>query len=214
MQLAQTFAQAESEVKQMMKQAIDAGNFSKLQSLLALQRICEDGKQISGRLEGVASTPVPLGSAKVVSEGPQAGASSASRAMSKKARGEMARRSWIQGCKLHLRHVKNRLYQTPSGSSVGIASATENEDKRPDRWWLGLPDQSYDVVVLLCEKSDGVVLDFVLPRSFLAPVWSGLTRSGGQVEFHVEQSGATVNFRTPGGWLSITSYLGNHSVLY
>jgi hypothetical protein len=214
MQLAQTFAQAETEVKQMMKQAIDAGNFGKLQSLLALQRICEDGKQISGRLEDVASTAIQPNAAKVASARPRAGASSTRGALSKKARGEMARRAWIQGCKLPLRHVKNRLYQTPSGSSVGIASATENEDKRPDRWWLGLPDQPYDVVVLLCEKSDGAVLDFVLPRSFLAPVWSGLTRSAGQVEFHVEQSGATVNFRTPGGWLPITSYLGNHGVLY
>jgi len=214
MQLAQTFEQAESEVKRLMKLAIDSGNFSRLQSLLALQRICEEGKQISERVEGVACAPASPAVAKAAPTQARTGTQLKLGPSSKKARSEMTRRSWIQGCKLPLRQVKHRLYQTPSGSSVGIAYASENQDKRPDKWWLGLPDQRYDVVVLLCEKADGTLLDFVLPRSFLGPAWPSLTRSGGQVEFHVEQSGATFNFRTPNGWLPVTSYLGSHSVLY
>jgi len=213
MGIANTFEQAESEVRRLMKLAIDAGDFSKLQSLLALQRLCADGRQISGRLEEKASA----GTARAgvgVDTNDRADAHTVGSAPSKKARSLGARRSWILAYKVPLRHVKNRLYRTPSGSSVGVAYASENENKRPDKWWLGLPDEQYDVVVLLCEDGDGTILDFVLPRDFLLRFWSGLTRSGGQVEFHVERSGATYNFRTAGGWVPITSYLGNHSILY
>jgi len=96
---------------------------------------------------------------------------------------------------------------------VGIPYASELEI-RPDSWFLGLADEPFEFVVLLCETSSGQMLDFPLAPEFVKGIWSALSRSNGQVKFHVLRTGATYELRIPGGQLvPITQYLQNRKIL-
>jgi hypothetical protein len=96
---------------------------------------------------------------------------------------------------------------------VGVAYASEHAD-RPDKWWLGLRDEPYSVIVLLCEDQKGKVLDFVIPSQTFSPFWKSFSRHGGQVEFHVERTGSNHALRVPGGSsVPINSSLGDYKPL-
>jgi hypothetical protein len=108
---------------------------------------------------------------------------------SRKARGKISRDSYLRGLLskgIHLTRLKGRAFRTSSGKHVGIAYAGE---RQANKWWMGLPDDHYDVVVFLCETSSGETLDFVLPPDFVNCVWGRLTLSNKQKEWHIERSG-------------------------
>ena len=92
-------------------------------------------------------------------------------------------------------------FETARGRRVAIPFANE---QRPDRWFLGISDEKYDVVVLLCQDSDGKLYDFVLPWGVLEKLWSRFSRSGGQVKFNVSRSG--------GGWYLLVPGHDNQSL--
>ena len=87
------------------------------------------------------------------------------------------------------------LYQTPAKKSVVIPFANE---QKPSRWFLGIQDAKYDVVILLCKKDDGKLCAFVLPRDFLDKFWDSLSRSHGQVKFNVLEDGGNYHLLVPG----------------
>ena len=89
-------------------------------------------------------------------------------------------------------------YRTPSGSTVGIAAATE---VTPNRWFLGItPRLELDTMGLLCQ-SGNAVLDFVLPMTFSSDAWPRFSRSGGQVKFNVDRrDGSFIGFRSSRRW--------------
>jgi hypothetical protein len=102
-----------------------------------------------------------------------------------------------------------KVYRTNSGSVVGLTFANEL-DAKPERWWLGIKDGKYDVVVLLCNRSREAPLDFVLPSELLRRIWSSLSRNGHQVEFNVRKDGQSYYLLVPyQRQESITSFLGN-----
>jgi hypothetical protein len=91
---------------------------------------------------------------------------------------------------------------------------TRIESVKPDFWFLGLADEHFDLVVLLCETASGQTLEFVIPPQVVKEIWSLLSRSPGQVKFHVSRSGPTYELRIPGGSMRpINEYLGNRSVI-
>jgi hypothetical protein len=87
------------------------------------------------------------------------------------------------------------IFETPRGRKVAILFANE---QRPDRWFLGMSDEKYDVVVLLCQDSDGALFDFILPWEFMEKFWRAFSRSGGQVKFNVSRSGGNWSLLIPG----------------
>lgn len=87
------------------------------------------------------------------------------------------------------------IFETPRGRKVAILFANE---QRPDRWFLGMSDEKYDVVVLLCQDGAGALFDFVLPWEFLEKFWRAFSRSGGQVKFNVSRSGGNWSLLIPG----------------
>jgi hypothetical protein len=108
---------------------------------------------------------------------------------SRKARGKASRDEYLRGLLskgIHLSRLKGRAFRTSSGKQVGIAYASEIQ---ADKWWMGLPDDHYDVVVFLCETNSGETLDFVLPPDFVNHVWGHLTLSNSQREWHVGRNG-------------------------
>lgn len=129
---------------------------------------------------------------------------------SRKARGRALREE------LARRHAlipeKGVIYRTRSDSRVGIVTATE--DPKKHTWFLGIPDTQFDSVVLRCQRTDGKVLDFVLPMTSMSGVWSRLSRSGGQVKFNVKRRNGTYQLQVPGGSpLDIGRFLGQYGAL-
>lgn len=116
-----------------------------------------------------------------------------------------------EGLNLH-REKGKRMYRTDTGKRVGICFA--NEDKRGDIWWMGIPDEQFDVLVPVCRTVSGDVLVFVLPREFVAQVWPLLSREkrSGQVEFHVRRSGPNFELSDAPG-TQLNQYLSAYNLL-
>lgn len=119
--------------------------------------------------------------------------------------------------KHRLRHLRGSVYQTepePFGLSKKVVIACAHE-QRPGRWFLGVKDDQYDIVALLCQlKDSGEKLDFVLPNTFLQKVWTSLSRSHGQVLFNVVANGGNFSFLVPGhDPESINQFLGTDKPL-
>ena len=113
-----------------------------------------------------------------------------------------------------LRRISPTVYDLgDSETLVGVACATERP-KIPNKWFLGLPDKLYQVIVLLCQNDSGNLFDFVLPLKAFENLFQMLSRSDGQVKFHVEKSGRTTMLRIPGGeYLTLDPFLGNYNPL-
>jgi hypothetical protein len=137
---------------------------------------------------------------------------------SKKAQGSQARANWVQS--LHAAQGIDLIghgtrYRTAHQASVGVAFANEIVG-RPWPWFLGLPDEPTDIVVLLCKTPDQQIYDIVLPMAELDDTWNRLSRSGnGQVKFHVKKEGDRLLLSIPGSTpLTITQYKGNYRPLH
>jgi len=137
--------------------------------------------------------------------------------LSNKAWGNKTRREWVhqfnsQRSGHNLRQVKGVKYQTGSGRRVGIASARER-DQLPFKWFLGLPDEHFDYVILLCQPQSGPMLDFVLPPDFVSRIWSRLSDHAGQKKFHVVQNGGNYELEPSLGLGKINQYLSRIQVV-
>ena len=74
--------------------------------------------------------------------------------------GGNARAQFVEDCARRgaiLTPLHGKVFQTGSGKKTVIAFASELEGK-PGRWWLGVKDATYDVVVLLCKPANGKTL--------------------------------------------------------
>ena len=101
--------------------------------------------------------------------------------------------------------------ETNKGHKVAIPFANE---QRPDRWFLGISDEKYDVIVLLCQEKDGDLFDFIVPRDFLEKFWKAFSRSGGQVKLNVSRHGKNWHLIVPGYEpQAIGSFLRNYGPL-
>lgn len=103
------------------------------------------------------------------------------------------------------------VFETNTGHKVAIPFANE---RRPDRWFLGISDEKYDVVILLCQEKDGDLFDFIVPRDFLEKFWRAFSRSGGQVKLNVSRHGKIWHLVVPGYEpQAIGSFLKNYGPL-
>jgi len=81
-------------------------------------------------------------------------------------KGKAHRNRFVQSVKekgIRLTHHRGPLFKDPTGGLIGIAYASE---RLPNRWWLGLPVESYKAIVLICENDCSEVVSFVFPFSF------------------------------------------------
>lgn len=117
---------------------------------------------------------------------------------------------------IQLRQLDELVFQTTSGKKVGMPYATELEDL-PDRWFLGLPDERFDIVVLLCQDGSGLH-EFVFPSGFVSQIWHSLSRGKHGVKrgvkFNILRNGPNFELRLIGGVLKqINQFLGKVDVL-
>lgn len=95
---------------------------------------------------------------------------------------------------LLLEQMRGSVYGTQSGCRVGVAVATE---RKPDRWFLGLPI-GLDQAVLLCQRENGDVATICLPKDFFAEYGDKMSKSGGQMKFNVMRRGNGYSLLIPG----------------
>jgi len=130
--------------------------------------------------------------------------------------GQNARNRFVElGSRVGFRLIPlgGKAYRTTSGKKIGVTFANELEGK-PDRWWLGIKDEHYDVVVLLCNQGSGSMLDFILPYEEIKEIWPSLSRSAGEVKFNIIREGETYSLLVPPQRReSISRFLGKYGPL-
>ncbi len=86
--------------------------------------------------------------------------------MSPRMRGRLMKEGFIKDLKEHdikLRLSKDSILLTEQGERVGVAYSSEHS---PGRWWLGIKNDSYKAIVLICERDSGGLARLVLPGEF------------------------------------------------
>jgi hypothetical protein len=201
-------------VNQLMQQAAALGDYKEVQRLA---RIAEELSALEKREEQIAQDRATLAAmlekpveSKIDLKG-----------VSARERGNRVRSHYVEGILpsqgIQLTQVATKKYRTSDGLLVGITYAKELEI-RPSSWFLGLSDERFDYVILLCESSEATgseIAALVLPPEFVKQIWKDLSRSQGQVKFHVARTGYT-NFglRLPGPrLLNISQYLNTEQAL-
>ena len=140
--------------------------------------------------------------AQPVEVGPQRSRENPGRSgLSAKARGEQRRQAFLADARsrgITMTKIRGVRYSSTNHPCLGIASASET-DKYRNRWFLGLPPDSYDVFVLLCEDRTGQVHRFIAAADFSRKVLPKLsTDDAGQIKFHVTRENGRFYLDVPG----------------
>jgi len=172
-----------------------------------LQEVDGALQAVSLAVEGIAAQLEAEGDAATADEGTRPDGSSLADLHSARARGRASREKYLgrllaRG--IQLTQLNGRTFRTSSGKRVGIAYASESH---ANRWRMSLPDEQYDLLVLLCETSSGETLDFVLPPHYVKTVWGRLTHSTNQREWHVQRFGRNYELEPKKRLGQITIYL-------
>jgi hypothetical protein len=195
-------------VNQLMQEAARRSNYKEVQRLA---RVAEELSVLEKRELEIARSREAL---RMTLESPTHTRLD-SETVSARERGNRVRRQYIDGILpthgIHLKQMDLKKYQTPDGRSVGVTYAKELEI-RPSFWFLGLSDEPFDCVILLCESFDATgaeIAALVLPEECVKQIWNALSRSKGQVKFHVARTGyMSFELRLPGSHkLDVTQYL-------
>jgi hypothetical protein len=151
----------------------------------ALERIdrldaqMQEIKQKLEVLENEARDPAP----RSAPASPEISNNSSARRLGR-ARGAKARQEFVDqvsGGSSSRDRIRGVIWNSLKGK-VGIAYALE---LKPDRWFLGLPENGYKHAVLLCEDMSNRMTHFSLPHDFLDELRPALSRSNGQLKFNV-----------------------------
>jgi hypothetical protein len=205
MEKLESLISARKDAERRIRSALDNGHMDEVLRLAAaakeydnaLRLLQNAAERIVGTTEG-GDDPIETASPMHPASFPKA--------LSKNARGKLRRAEYIQGLAgngIRLHHKKGRIYVTASGRRVGITFASEVV---PQKWWMGLLDEHYDIIVLLCESRSGEVIDFVLPPALVQKVWPLLSRNGKQREIHVQLAGVNFELEPGKGLGNINQY--------
>lgn len=112
---------------------------------------------------------------------------------------------------IYLENIRGSIYQAQSGRKVGIAVATE---RKPDRWFLGLPIGGFDHAVLLCKPENRDTIEICLPKSFFDEHGEKMSRSGGQIKFNIAKRGNVYSILVPGtDGVNVSKFVGDYAQL-
>lgn len=135
--------------------------------------------------------------------------------ISPKKRGENRRMIFLKQVEkfgFNIYQVKGVRYKFHNRYLIGIAYASE---KRPNRWFLGLPPEDFDNIVLLCERKDGKMLNFIFSQVFYNDVKSHLSvDDNGQIKFNIAKKDSEYQLIIPKiGNQNITKFLDDFNNL-
>ena len=93
----------------------------------------------------------------------------------------------LQGHGITLNFSKESILLTEGGERVRVAYSSEQP---PGRWWLGIKNDSYKAIVLICEKDTGGIVRLVLPGEFWDSHVENLTENkNGRFMIHIIYQG-------------------------
>jgi len=201
-----------ARINMLLQQAVSEGNYKEIGRLAKvaeeLAALEDQEKQIAERRRSVAALvhegiTISRQEARIEDQSPRE-------------RGNRVRNRYVESLAqdgIQLQRLAAKKYRTPRGLTVGITYAKELEI-RSDSWFLGLADEPFDIVILLCDSFYEETAAFILPPAFVKQIWPTLSRSEGQVKFHVTRAGTAYNLRLPGRDLrAINQYLNAAKVL-
>lgn len=200
-----------ARVNQRVQQAVSNGDYKEVQRLA---RIAEGLSVLAKKEAEIAQSRQNL-SAMIENSKRPLESETDSNDISSRERGNRVRFNYVENVLpsdgIRLQQIATKFYRTADGRSVGIAYAKELTT-RPSFWFLGLADEQFDWVILLCESSEETgaeIAALVFPPEFVRRIWKTLSRSKGQVKFHVARTGyMSFDLRLPGSEaLNISQYL-------
>jgi hypothetical protein len=203
-----------SRVHQLMQEAVALGDYKEVQRLA---RIAEELSILETKEKEIAQSRANLWA---LLENPLESKIDDDE-VSARERGNRVRDQYIEGIlathKIQLHRISSKKYRTSDNRLIGLTYAKELEI-RPSFWFLGLSDEHFDCVILLCESSDSSgaeIAALVLPPEFVRQIWKDLSRSKGQVKFHIARTGyMSFELSLPGSRrLNISQYLNAVHVL-
>lgn len=128
--------------------------------------------------------------------------------------GKIRRKEFIRELSMlgtQLYHAGGCIYKTKTQNLVGIAYASE---RKPNRWFLGLPIKDYYAVILLCERGNGTILKFVLPKVFLIDKKEHISNADGNFKYNIVSRHGEFSIRIPKvGNDSVSKFLNNYAPL-
>lgn len=134
--------------------------------------------------------------------------------LSPRLKGKILRKNFVQYLEdkgIHLTRKSGSTYKTERGGIVGIAYASE---KRPGRWFLGLPVISYDSIVLLCEKDRGEILRFVIPKDIINKNKERFSQTDGNFKFNIVTNADIYQLQIPSSdGIKINPYIDSFELL-
>lgn len=134
--------------------------------------------------------------------------------LSPRLKGKILRKNFVQYLEdkgIPLTRKSGSTYKTERGGIVGIAYASE---KRPGRWFLGLPIMSYDSIVLLCEKDRGEILRFVIPKDIINKNKERFSQADGNFKFNIVTNADIYQLQIPSSdGIKINPYIDSFEFL-
>jgi hypothetical protein len=209
------------------EEAAKKGNTAEVNRFGRMPKECEDAMELLENLESqiarieadLRRTELqPRPDAPSVTNGVLHGSIRAKSTTSPRQKANQVRTKYVidlsKNLDIQLQRRSEVIYQTQSGKTVAIPYATELTNL-PDRWWLGLPDEHFHFIVLLCETRSDELLDFVLPSHFVSEIWNSLSRDSKlHVKLNVFRAGADFDLRLKDGVTKkIRRFLGGGEVL-
>ena len=137
--------------------------------------------------------------------------SSQQKSLSPKKRGQERRTAFVQRAEelgIHMLQLKGVQYKVNNRNLIGIAYSGET---RPNRWFLGLPPENFDTIVLLCERKNGQILNFVFSKEFYQRIKNLMsTDDNGQLKYNISFRNGEYQFMIPErGYEKINLFLDN-----
>ena len=87
------------------------------------------------------------------------------------------------------------IFKSNSGNIIGVGYASE---RSRNRWFLGAPANAYDFLVLLCERENNDIEEFILPGELIRQ-WRGSLENQNQLIFNITYQDGSFYLLIPRG---------------
>ena len=166
-----------------------------------IERLQKRLREIEIALENIDKKTRPESSAILDLEGGE---------VSAKKRGRKKRDDFVERIKklgIECRLVKGQIYKVNNRALMGIAYSSERTSG--NRWFLGLPSENYETIVLLCENKSRELKYFILPKEFIDAHQHSFSRDeNNQIKFNVCLKNGEYQLKIPRGeYVSINEYI-------
>jgi len=166
-----------------------------------IERLQKRLKEIEIALENIDKKTSPESSPILDSEAGE---------VSGKKRGRKKRDEFVERIKklgIECRLVKGQIYKVNNRALMGIAYSSER--RSGNRWFLGLPSENYETIVLLCENRSKELKHLILPRKFIDANQHSFSRDeNNQIKFNVCLKNGEYQLKIPrGDYVSINEYI-------